>query len=385
MANTIKKSDWISNFTLIGEAQVNDYTYKIDARSERSSWIYNSINLGIFCGESSGTVYCELMGGYSDERENVIYAHGKDENGRDDFSQQVIVDWDDRFNDEVLDSIGDMSFITVGLEKTATGKTYYKKFLSAYDAIAYAKEHLESGMVVNVKGRLQYSIYNDNVQVRKTIQSIVLSSVDDPANYSARFTQSILIDKDSASLKNIDKDRGVMYVDARVLDYVKEMSGVEIKGQYPFTKTFEFPMDFTKPDVCKKVMDKVFKVKKNVTQITFDGTFVEGGATVNATMDDVPDDIKELIDLGIYSEEEALAKCSASGSRERRMVLQKPHIKLVGDDKIPTLQKFDDRYTEDELAIELGGDENVPFDEDSKSDASESSDVDADMAWLDSL
>lgn len=385
MANTIKKSDWISNFTLIGEAQVNDYTYKIDARSERSSWIYNSINLGIFCGESSGTVYCELMGGYSDERENVIYAHGKDENGRDDFSQQVIVDWDDRFNDEVLDSIGDMSFITVGLEKTATGKTYYKKFLSAYDAIAYAKEHLESGMVVNVKGRLQYSIYNDNVQVRKTIQSIVLSSVDDPANYSARFTQSILIDKDSSSLKNIDKDKGVMYVDARVLDYVKEMNGVEIKGQYPFPKTFEFPMDFTKPDVCKKVMDKVFKVKKNVTQITFDGTFVEGGATVNATMDDVPDDIKELIDLGIYSEEEALAKCSASGSRERRMVLQKPHIKLVGDDKIPTLQKFDDRYTEDELAIELGGDENVPFDEDSKSDASESSDVDADMAWLDSL
>lgn len=385
MANTIKKFDWLANFTLIGEAQVNDYTYKIDARSERSSWIYNSINLGIFCGESSGTVYCELMGGYSDERENVIYAHGKDENGRDDFSQQVIVDWDDRFNDEVLDSIGDMSFITVGLEKTATGKTYYKKFLSAYDAIAYAKEHLESGMVVNVKGRLQYSIYNDNVQVRKTIQSIVLSSVDDPANYSARFTQSILIDKDSASLKNIDKDKGVMYVDARVLDYVKEMNGVEIKGQYPFPKTFEFPMDFTKPDVCKKVMDKVFKVKKNVTQITFDGTFVEGGATVNATMDDVPDDIKELIDLGIYSEEEALAKCSASGSRERRMVLQKPHIKLVGDDKIPTLQKFDDRYTEDELAIELGGDENAPFDEDSKSDASESSDVDADMAWLDSL
>lgn len=385
MANTIKKSDWLANFTLIGEAQVNDYTYKIDARSERSSWIYNSINLGVFCGENSGTVYCELMGGYSDERENVIYAHGKDENGRDDFSQQVIVDWDDRFNDEVLDSIGDMSFITVGLEKTATGKTYYKRFLSAYDAIAYAKEHLESGMVVNVKGRLQYSIYNDNVQVRKTIQSIVLSSVDDPANYSARFTQSILIDKDSASLKNIDKDKGVMYVDARVLDYVKEMNGVEIKGQYPFPKTFEFPMDFTKPDVCKKVMDKVFKVKKNVTQITFDGTFVEGGATVNATMDDVPDDIKELIDLGIYSEEEALAKCSANGSRERRMVLQKPHIKLVGDDKIPTLQKFDDRYTEDELAIELGSDDELPFDEDSKSDSSESSDVDADMAWLDSL
>ena len=377
--NGIKRADWVSNFTLVGAAKVNDYTYKIDAKSERSSWIYNSLNLGVDCGEKSGNVYAELMGGYSDEKENVIYAHGKDADGRDDFSQQITVDWDDRFNDDVLDEIGDMCFLTVGLEKTAAGKTYYKKFLSAYDAIAYVKEHLEDGMVVNVKGRLQYSIYNDTVQVRKTIQSIALSSADDQSKYAARFTQSILIDKDSASLKNIDKDKGVMYVYARVLDYVKEMNGAEIKGQYPFPKTFEFPMDFTKPDLCKKVMDKLFKVKKGVTQITFEGIFVEGGATVTATMDDVPDDIKDLIALGLYTEEEALAKCSASGSRERRMVLLKPHIKLVGEEKTPILQKFDEKYDESDLIIDTGSDEDAPFDTDEKSSD------DSDMSWLDSL
>lgn len=384
MANGIKRTDWQSSFTLIGAAKVNDYTYKIDAKSERSSWIYNSLNLGIDCGEKSGTVYCECIGGYSDEKENVIYCHGKDADDNDDFSQQITVDWDDRFNDDVLESVGDMCFLTVGLEKTAAGKTYYKKFLSAYDAIAYVNEHLEDGMVVNVKGRLQYSIYNDTVQVRKTIQSIALSNADDPSKYAARFTQSILIDKDSASLKNIDKDKGVMYVDARVLDYVKEMNGVEIKGQYPFNKTFEFPMDFTKPDLCKKVMDKIFKVKKGITQITFEGIFVEGGAQVTATMDDVPDDIKDLIDLGLYTEDEALAKCSATGSRERRMLLLKPHIKLVGEEKIPVLQKFDERYTEDELAINVGTDDEVESDSESSSD-SKSSDNDSDMSWLDEL
>ena len=97
-------------------------------------------------------------------------------------------------------------------------------------------------------------------------------------------------------------------------------------------------------------------------------------------MDDVPDDIKDLIDMGIYSEEEALAKCSASGSRERRMILQKPMIKLVGEDKTPVVQIFDDKYEEDELVIELGGDdEDAPFDTDEKSSD------DSDMSWLDAL
>lgn len=386
--NVIEKSDWVSNFTLIGEAKVNDYTFKIDERSQKSSWVYNSMNIGIDCGEKFGAVFCELMGGYSEDRENVIYAHGKDEDGRDDFSQRITVDWEDRLNEDVLESIGDLCFITVGLEKTDKGKTYYKNFLSAYDAIAYAQEHIEDGMVVNVRGRLQYSIYNDNVQVRKTIQSIVLSNVDDSSKYVARFTQSVLLDKDSASLKNVDKDKGVMYVDARVLDYVKEINGVEIKGQYPYPYTFEFPMDLTKPDLCKKIYEKLFKVKKNVRQVTFDGEFVEGGAVVQATWDDVPDDIKDLVEIGVYSKEEALEKCTANGSRERRMLLKKPYIKLTSNDKIPVIQVFDDKYTEDELVIDIGDaeedEEELPFDED-KSSGESSDDGDNALSWLDEL
>lgn len=374
----IKKTDWVSSFTLVGAAKVNDYTFTIDKQSERSSWVYNSMSLNVDCGEKHGSIRAEMMGGYSPDRENIIYAHGKDDDGNDDFSKQMTIAWEDRFDDTILDEVGKLSFIVVGLEKTTAGKTYYKNFLSEYDAIAYAQEHLEDGMVVNVKGRLQYSMYNDTVQVRKTIQSIVLSSADEPSKYYARFTQSVLLDKDSASLKDVDKDKGVMYVNARVLDYVKELNGTEIKGQYPFTEQFEFPMDFTSK-TSKKVYDKLFKVKKNVRQVTFDGIFVEGGATVTATMDDVPDDVKELIDMGLYSEEEALAKCSASGSRERRMILQKPMIKLVGEDKTPVVQIFDDKYEEDELVIDTGSDEDVPFDTDEKSSD------DSDMSWLDSL
>lgn len=375
----ITKENWISNFSLTGKPIINDYTFKIDEHSERSSWIYNSMNLGIDCGEKFGVVYAEMMGGYSDDRENVIYAHGKDDDGRDDFSEKMTIDWEDRFNDDILEEVGDMCFINVGIEKTDKGNTYYKKFLSAYDAIAYINEHLEDDMVVNVRGNLRYSIYQDNVQVRKNITSIALSRADDSSKYAARFTQSVLIDKDSASLKNIDKDKGVMYVDARVLDYLKEYNGVEVRGQFPYNVQFEFEMDFNNQEQCKKIMDKLFKVKKDVTQITFEGEFIEGGATVTATWDDVPDDIKDLVDCGVFTKEDALAKCSSSGGRERRMVLRKPYVRLIGEDKTPELQKFDGMYKEDDLVLDY------LYENEEKEDESSSDDDGNDLSWLDNL
>lgn len=387
----ITKKDWASSFNLIGTPKINEeYTFKIDERSEKSKWIYNSMNLGIDCGEKYGVIYAEMMGGYSEENENRIFAHGKKEDGTDDFESQIVVDWDERFDDDVLEEIGDFSFITVGLEKTSEGKTFYKKFLSQYDAIKYIKEHLTEDMVVNVKGNLKYSSYNDNVQVRKNITSIVLSKADDSSKYKATFTQSILIDKDSASLKNIDKDKGVMFITTKVLDYVKEVDGIEVKGQYPYDKQFEFAMDFSNETACKKIMDKLFKVKKGYyNQVTFEGEFIEGGAVVTATWEDVPDDIKDLVEMGVYSKEEALAKCTANGNKERRMVLKKPQIKLVGEEKNPVVQKFEERFTEDALVLdylyekkaEKSGKDEAPFDTNETGMDSEGGDLD----WLNSL
>ena len=380
----ILKNDWVSNFTLIGKPVINDYTFKINEKSERSAWVYNALNLGIDCGEKHGTVYCELMGGYSEENENRIYAHGKKDDGSDDFDKQMVVDWDDRFNDEVLEDIGDLSFLNVGLVKDNSDKTHYEKFLSAYDAIAYIKEHLTENMVVNVRGNLKYSEYSGTVQVRKNITSIALSKVDDASKYKATFTQSVLIDKDSASLKDIDKDKGVMFVNTRVLDYVKEVNGIEVKGQYPYNKKFEFAMDFSNEVQCKKIYEKLFKVKKGVSQVTFEGDFIEGGAVVTTTLEDLPDEIRDLVEMGVYTEEEACAKCTANGNRERRMVLRKPYIKLVGDDKKPVIQVFAERYNEDDLYLDYLF-KNKTNDNKPHFDADEESDVDSSMDWLSKL
>lgn len=399
MANgkkVIVRENWVSNFALVGKPKIGERTFKIDERSEKSNWIYNSMNLAVDCGEKHGVVYTELMGGYGVDNQNAIYCHGKKDDGSDDFKSPIVVDWEDRFDEDILEEVGDMCFITVGLEKTTADKTYYKKFLSAYDAIAYVHKNLKENMVINVKGNLKYSMYNDKVQVKKNISSIVLSKVDDASKYYAKFTQSVLINKDSASLKNIDKNKSVMYVNTKVLDFLKEYKGIKLVnakgeekgGQFPFDKQFEFVMNFNDEVQCKKIMEKLFKVKKGFTQINFEGELIESGAVVQITRDDLPQDIIDLIEMGCYSEEEALEQCAGNGNREQRMVLKRPAIRLVGEEKKPEPQKFENKYTEDELYLDYlyVNNDDADDDEDEEDEEGTASDADVDIkTWLDAL
>ena len=172
-----------------------------------------------------------------------------------------------------------------------------------------------------------------------------------------------------------------MPVTGKVLDYVKELDGIEIKGQYPFTKQFdyEFP-DLNNGEQCKRIFTKLFKVKKGYKQVNFEGDFLEGGAVVVPSFDDLPDEIKELIEDGIYTKDDALAACATSGNRTQKMILRKPSIRVVGEEKTPVLQVFEERYSEDDLTFEFDKDDDVS----NEGTVTESTDVDG-MDWLNNL
>lgn len=394
----LSKTNWTQQFTLVGKAIVNDYTFKLDEHSNKSDWIYNQLNLNVDCGEHSGKVSAEMMGGYGSERNNnVIYVHGKNEDNSDDFKNQYTIDWVDRFDESILEDIGSTCFINIGLEKDIHDKTVVKRFLTPYDAIAYVSENLEDGMVINVRGQLRYQLYNGNVQCRKEINSIFLSKAE-PDAYRASFVQTMLLDKDSAGKNTIDKDKKVMYVNAYILEKFKEFNGWDltengkIKGGIfvPLRKTFEFDLNGKEPTQTAKLIDKVFKVKKGVTQITFEGEFVETGAAVTATEDDLTDDVKDMIDCGFYTLEEALVKCSTNGARERKMMILKPQIRMVGDDdnKTSQVQIFKEQFEEEDLQLdclvprETEDDDEVPFEEAMNAPEETSSEEADDLAAL---
>lgn len=342
-----------ATFNLIGRVKVTDKTFNLD-NSYDSGWTDNQMYLGVDCGNGN-IVYAEMRSGFFPDKDNVIRAYDKNEKDESGKSKSVEIAWEDRLDETLLDSIADSSFLTVGVEKDVKGKTVYKKFLTAYDAVEYLNEHLEDGVVVNVKGNIGYSEYEGNVSVKKDITSIVLSKVENEEDFKATFSQTILVDSKSIGKKN--EEKGTMELDAYVIDYVgsPKIDGekVEIKKNVTFPRSFEVAIN-ENPEVTVKMLQRFFKPKKKNTlnEITVTGNLVEGTAIVNITEDDIPDDIKELIAMGLYSEEEAEKKCAiGNNNREKRMIIVKPDITYVGqgDERKPTVAFEENKYEDSDL------------------------------------
>lgn len=380
-------------FNLIGRVKVTDKTFNLD-NSYDSGWTDNSMYVGVDCGNGN-TVYAEMRSGFFPDKDNVIRAYSKDEKDDAGKSKSVEIAWEDRLDESLYDSISDSSFLTVGVEKDVKDKTVYKKFLTAYDAVEYLNEHLEDGMIVNVKGTIGYSEYEGNVSTKKEITSIVLSKIDDEADFKATFSQTILVDSKSIGKKNDDK--GTMELASYVVDYVgkPKIDGekIEVKKNVTYPKTFEVAIN-ENPEITAKMLQRFFKPKKGkITEITVTGNLVEGGSTVNITEDDIPDDIKELIEMGLYSEEEAEKKIAVgNGNRERRMIIVKPDIIYVGtgDDRKPTVAFEDGKYDEDDLyfyeqaLLDAGAEPSSDNDTDSESEETSSEDDDL-LAMLEGI
>lgn len=342
-----------ASFTLIGKAKINDYTFDLDHEYD-SGWTSNNMNIGIDCGDGN-LVYAEMSGGYFPakyNRDNKVYVHGVkvDDNGKnvDDYENTFTIDWDDRNDSSILETIGKGCFITVGIEKDEKGNTFYKDFLTEYDAVQYLSEHLADETVVNVKGIISYETDGEKVYIKKKINNIALSKAESD-KFKATFVQTILLD--DGSIGKPDKEKNTIPMSVYVVDYIgkPKINGqkIEVKKNFAIPVNMEFGIG-ENAELAAKQLSKFFKAKKNeIIEMTVEGNLIEGGSIVNITTDDIPDDIKELIEMGFYSEEEALAKCAVGNtSREKRMIITKPSITYIGegDNRKPTVSRDDKKY-----------------------------------------
>jgi len=383
-----------SIFTLIGKALVRDYTFTIDESSKNSDWVYNRLNLQVDCG-NSGVINAEMMGGYGTgkKRENKIYVHGKKKNDEgkdvDDYSNQFTIDWDDRLDEDLFEEVGDNCFITVGLEKDKKDKTFYKKFLSEYDAIEYIKDNIEDGTIINVKGNLTYSDYNEFTQVKKNITSVVLSGITEEKDFKATFQQTVFVDKDT--IQKYDVDTNSFPMECYVPEYISKIQNDNGKFDVPkekrnivFKKTFLYDCGAKNSETILAFLKKHFAPKKNnIHEVTFEGVITKSGSLQTVTIDDLPDDIKELVEIGAYTEEEAIEKCVGNSKKNENYIFKAPKIKKVGEEKIPTVDKTEDKFKFDDLkfysalVVEIVGETN-----DTEAEATEEEDSDTDMEAL---
>lgn len=355
--NTTALKKGKATFNFIGKAKVNDYTFDLDHTYD-SGWTSNIMNIGIDCGNGN-IVFAEMSSGYFPNKENKINVHGvkQDENNKtvDDYDNKFTIDWEDRNDKDILETIARGDFITVGIEKDEKGNTFYKSFITAYDAVEYLSEHLADETVVNVRGNIVYETDGERVYIKKKITSFVLSKCE-PEKYKATFTQTILLD--DGSIGKPDKTKNTIPVSAYVIDYIGKPKindkKIEVKQNFTIPVTYELEIN-ENPELTARQIAKLYKAKKNeIIEITVEGNLVEGGSIVNITADDIPDDIKELIELGLYTEEEALTKCAVGNtSREKRMIITKPAITYVGEGETrkPTASRDTKKYKPNDLSF----------------------------------
>lgn len=355
----IKKG--VSSFYITGAAQIGEFTFKMNHVYEGSGWCSNEMNLGVNIGDGN-TVYCDLAGGFFDsaDKENKLYVHGvkKAEDGKkniDDYDNRFTIDWDDRNDESILETIGDSCFINVGIERDVKDNLFTKKFLSAYDAVAYLKENLKTGDAITVRGKISYSTSADGERVyaKKEIKQIFASRKESD-KFVSEFKQTILLD--SASVGEKDDEKNVYLIDAYIPEYVGKIkvdgTSIAIKQTILIPKQFELRIDEEKPENTDKLVKRLFKVKSGkMTEMTVEGEFVEGSSVSKVPVEDIPQEIMELVEMGLLTVEEAQTKCAVgNGSREKRMIIRRPAISFVGegDNKRPVVALDDSKYVEDD-------------------------------------
>ena len=359
--NVIKRG--ISNFKIVGKAIKNDYTFDLDKQSQKSDYIYSQMRLNI--KTKHGNIACQAMGGYSPSKPNTIYCFGKDENGKMDTKNRFQVAFEDRLDEDIIAKVADMNLFTAGLERDENGKITYKKFLHQADFIEYISEVLENDMVVTVRGNIEYGSYNGERQIRKNVTSIILAKEDiTEEDYEATFMQTVLTTK--GFLGKPDAEKGVVPVDLYIVDYIREFEGQKIVKMvngneketgvmFPVLQTIDFKL-YKDMDTTKRLLKAFNPSKKNmVTEIVVDGIFTKGEVleTETVSINELPDDIKFMIEIGAMTEEEAVGKMSFSGGNKlpETMLITRPSVKKTEDGGLG-FNVVDGKYTEDDLLID---------------------------------
>ena len=331
-----------SQLYLAGVVKITEDTFE-EEQTSKNGYTYLRTVFSVKVGEER-SIWVSMMGGYS-KGNPIIYTFSKK-------NESLQVNWKTRENSQVLEQVADYALYKIALEKDKEGKLITKKFVSQYDAINYLKEHLEDGMNVVIGAEAKYSLYNDDVQRQFEIKTLALDEgyTDkkkvkhehrDPA---ARLSQTYLIEEDSIS-ENYEEEleeNGVTTINAYVPQYLGKVDGKEIKKVVALPQQFTVRVKDDNVDGAKALVGSVMKPESSdvVREISMRMNILDGYSTsqVQLEEDDVPDEVKQLIEIGVMSLDDVKREIYVSGDRVSEttfssIMLDKESRKILKEDK----------------------------------------------------
>lgn len=367
------------SFSFIGKAKVGDGTFSGGKKSERSQWFGVNDTFGIET-DPGNVVYASINGGYMLDNPN-LRAFNKQR-------AQVTIPWADRFNETMLDNLGDFAFTNIGLEQDEDGKTITKKFLNALDVDDYLKEHLKNDMDIKVSGQVEYSegkegrtyvnyrvrtLYLNNSYTNKEGEEVPKK----PAR--ASFTQTFLVD-DSVLGKDEKKElkeNGETTLPLYVPQYIgkrRTASGeyVEWKKISPLVVPIVVRLSDIKgsSDENKlKIIAKYFGMKSGVRaiglRINVNEGYINNGAS-DSEEEGVSKELQELIDMGFTTKDEVKSQVTTRGTKTSELVFD-TIIAEKDENGDFAIDVHDDLYEEKDLVLpdlDDDDDDDEPFEVD---------------------
>lgn len=355
-----------ASFKAWGQASVTEDTFGEPQVSKKSTYKYVRVNLPVKISEGR-TIYVEMMGGY-DPAKPILKRFSKEQG-----EGMMDIKWEHRKQKEIIDSVALSQVISIRIERNEQGKLIQKRFLSEIDASEYLAEHLQDGAEIYVGGEVQYSRYDGKIQRKYSVRTISLNegytdkdgNEKEPHEHEAIIRQSYLLDDTSLSrkwAKELEND-GETKMSAWVAQYIGKEDGVEIKKTLPLAQEIVIrPTD--EPEKLKKVLENILKVPKNVVREIVLKCKIIDGYTQGTGDVEITQEVQELIDCGLMTEEEVVQETTVRGTRISELVFQSPALalndgvrKLLSEDKydpevliVPEYEDDEDEDTDDSAA-----------------------------------
>lgn len=299
-----------NSFEFRGKAIITDKTFTIDKVNEAGTWQYNSLNFGIDCGDD-GIHYVSLMGGFNPNGDNYIYVNMLDENGRFANEQQKIA-WEDRFNITSKMSQLNMIKLAINPENNYAKETY----LHAYDAIKKIQEYLKNDMLISVNGQIDFMPDTDSTgtvtwKPQFRVEGIYARKSEGFVPFTSLRIVS-LIDKETIGKPNFE--------DKTIPLYIKTAHYVNKVGKNKYNQVCLVPLKIlwniknyeNQPkgaELLKTAKEQIFTPsdEKFADELILKCRYTGGVQTVKPTIDDLPQQLKTFIALGVLTEEQALS------------------------------------------------------------------------------
>lgn len=247
---------------------------------------------------------------------------------KDNDNKDISINWEDRFSDEVINSVAFYRKHIIDLGEDFGGR---KEFISSYDAILFLKENLPNykGKIC-VTGQMQKQFYKDKYYDKFQLNNVY--AVDNEYKNKLLVTMDIYYKKDCID-KSEWKDKKIIAIDGYISMYVDKEQGTKFMPQrFVFNASKINPNDERHIKLLNYKLKYVESKNRKWEHLLWETKLINGAEEIEFDESQLTSAQKEQIELGIKELKDFKPNGAIIGERIVEYRLLEPVLKEIGNE-----------------------------------------------------